>query len=176
MSSGEKVLHALGVVHFLGQKYMSVYISRFSNLPECSCAKIRSLSSGSKWVFPLLSCAPHCCSLIHVSGLGSHGINVHSFPLPQQPPSPGEYEESASLGQGRWRTSANSKVLSDCLLPMGPCACSPQNTLGACCLSRALTASLPDQVRLIAASRRCPRASSSSKIFGRRYRGWALKI
>lgn len=134
------------------------------------------MSSGSKWVFPLSSCALHCSSLIHVSGLGSHRINVHSFPLPQQPLSPGEYEESASVGQGRWRTSANSKVLSDCPLPMRPYARSPQNTLGACCLSRALTASLSDQVRLIAASRRCPRALSSSKIFGRRYRGWALKI
>ncbi|XP_060223173.1 CCR4-NOT transcription complex subunit 3 isoform X3 [Meriones unguiculatus] len=44
-----------------------------------------------------------------------------------------EYEESASVGQGRWRTSANSKV------------------------------------RLIAASRRCPKAWSSLKIFGKRF-------
>lgn len=33
------------------------------------------------------------------------------FLVSQQRPSLREYEESASVGQGRWRTSANSKVL-----------------------------------------------------------------
>ncbi|XP_036008813.1 CCR4-NOT transcription complex subunit 3 isoform X2 [Mus musculus] len=51
----------------------------------------------------------------------------------QQRPFSREYEESASVGQGRWRTSANSKV------------------------------------RLIAASRRCPKGWSSLKIFGKRF-------
>lgn len=45
-----------------------------------------------------------------------------------------------------------------------------------CSLGRVLTVLLPGQVRLIAASRRCPKAWSSLKIFGKRYGPRNFKI
>lgn len=89
-------------------------------------------------------------------------------PLSQQRLSPREYEESAPIGQGRWRTSANSKVL----VAAHACGHGPSELLlGACCSAGAhCPPSFLPQVRLTAASRRCPRASSSLKTSGRRYR------
>ena len=130
-----------------------------------------SPSADSYCLFPFAIHAPYSPGLVR----GPHqpgSKRVFFLTLSQQRPSSGEYEESASVGQGRWRTSANSKV------PRFPPAChtlAPQNSsLGACCLGRTLTVSFPPhQVRLTAASRRCPRAWSNLKIFGRRYQGWA---
>ena len=129
-----------------------------------------SPSPDSYCLFPFAIHTPYSPGLV----CGPHqpgSKRVFLLALSQQRLSPGEYEESASVGQGRWRTSANSKVPG---FPPARCALAPRNSSsGACCLAGHSVSFLPCQVRLTAASRRCPRAWSNLKIFGRRYRGWA---
>lgn len=105
----------------------------------------RSLSSDSKFVFPYHLVHPTIPALFMSLGLDQPGNKcVFLLNLSQQRPSPREYEESASVGQGRWRTSANSKVLSNCSLLVGPHAHSSSNSsFGACCLGKVLTSFLP---------------------------------
>lgn len=184
VSSGETVFHALGISHFLGKSTCFLVSVNFRSIqtPVLGCRG----SISRTW-------SPLCHQIVNASSLyhptyppvpqsrlcvwTSRGINACPFLPSQQRPSPREYEESASVGQGRWRTSANSKVLrSSPAACVATCSLCSELLLGRLLPWQVLTAFLlPGQVRLIAASRRCPKAWNSLKIFGRRYRAWGPK-